>query len=250
MARMFPQGYSVPTSGAPVAAAERRLFERLARELGDGWSVIRDCELHADGEVDTIEFVLVHRDYGLALLGLAGRDGGPDPEPAIGAMRRMLDEIGFGRRFRGDLPIVGRMLRPDTTGDLVEILFGDAPSSTIADPTWPDWLIQRLVPAPAATAATRADQLPVAAEALPRLRAPTPEDAWRVSEVARTTTPVAQMREEPVALATGANAPDKPIAAVSQAPRTGYSILVGMGFAALVVAVVLVGMALLSHGNG
>ena len=44
MATMFPESCPVAKDGAPVAAAERLLFERLSHELDDAWSVIHDCE--------------------------------------------------------------------------------------------------------------------------------------------------------------------------------------------------------------
>lgn len=251
MARMLPELCPDSKGGAPLEAAERRLFERLSRELGPGWSVIHDCEVHAYGEAGTIEFVLVHAGFGLALLGIAEPGEEADPELAVTAMRAMLAEIGFGRRFRGEIAIVAKTLRPDAPGELsniVEGLFAGCKTGTIADPTWPEWLIERLVsktgqPSAPGLAAPRRERHAPATPA-PRLRAPAREEAWRVSEAGGRAGEPAKA-EKVVKMRV---APDPRL--VSQAARARASIWPAMGFAVVVVALVLTGMAVLSHGNG
>jgi hypothetical protein len=101
MARIFPAVCPAMKDGAPVATAERQLFDRLARDLDAGWQVIHDCELRTRSEVISIAFVLLHRDYGIALLGIAEPGKVEDPDLAIAAMHSKLEEIGFTRRYRG-----------------------------------------------------------------------------------------------------------------------------------------------------
>lgn len=257
MARMLPGHCPVAKAGAPIVTAERILFERLSRELNSGWTVIHDCAVHAHDNEGTVEFVLINGSYGLALLGIAEPDEEAAPDLAITAMRTMLNEIGFTRRFRGDLAIVARTLRPDETGglaDIVEALFAKRAVSTVNDPTWPEWLVEHLAPAAktpaAAAAAPRRQQAGIAP--VPQLRAPTREDAWRVSGAVGVR-PVPVPLPAPGAAASAVDAtmhvaPDPLL--VSQAARRRPSSLPAMGFAIIVVSLVLTGMALLSHGNG
>jgi hypothetical protein len=255
MARMLPEMCPSAKAGAPLVTAERVLFERLSRELGSGWTVIHDCAVHARGDAGTIEFVLVHGGFGLALLGIAEPGEEADPELAVGAMRTMLAEIGFTRRFRGDLAIVAQTLRADETddlGDIVDGLFARRAVSTVTDPTWPEWLIGHLAPAAEAKPAVAAPRPRPDTTPAPQLRAPTREEAWRVASPAsagRATT--ARVVADPPAIAktpTMQVAPDPRV--VSQAARQRSSSLPAMGFAVIVVTLVLTGMALMSHGNG
>jgi hypothetical protein len=222
---------------------ERRLFERLESELGPDWSVIHDCEIRAAGEIGTVDFLLVHHAFGIALLGLAGTADEGEPAAAAAAMRTMLNELGFTRRFAGEMTIVARTLRGDEPGSLADRLFGGERHVTISDPTWPDWLIHRLVPVPE-TLRGSAAQTAIGA----RLRAPSREEAWRVAE-ARMPLPGAlgaapSATTQPIDVA----APERPIAAAS--PPARRSLGLGMALSVIVVGIVLVGMALLSHGNG
>ena len=235
MARMFPSPKSQQKRPG-AAALERRLSDRLERELGPDWTVLRDCELDDGGEGATADYVLIHRAFGIAAIALGRPGEGGRPERTAAAMRARLEEIGFARRFPGGIAVVEGSLAGDEPGDLVERLFAGQQRCAIADPTWPEWLVHRLIPAPAAGVE------PAAAPV--RLRAPSREEAWRVS--------AAPPRGEAAAAAapTGVAAPDRPIAAVSQSPRTKRTWWIDMGLAFVVVSVVLVGMALLSHGNG
>ena len=258
MARMLPEMCPIAKAGMKLVTAERILFERLSRELGAGWTVIHDCAVQAHGEAGTIEFVLIHGGFGLALLGIAEPGEATDPEPAIHAMRTMLGEIGFTRRFRGEIAIVARTLHAEEAGNLgslVEALFDRQLASAINDPTWPEWLIGHLAPAadPVSQAPSPAPRRPAAsAVAAPQLRAPTREEAWRVTGAAGER-PLAVPLAREGSLATGPDAamhvaPDPLV--ISQAARRRSSSLPAMGFAVIVVTLVLTGMALLSYGNG
>jgi hypothetical protein len=245
MARMFPDACPARKGETPVTAAERGLFERLARDLDAGWSVIHDCEVRAGGENGAIEFVLVHRMFGLALLGVAEPDEEADPDSAVAAMRAMLGEIGFFRRFPGRLAIAAATLPPRDETNLratLERAFAALPASTIADPTWTEWLIMRLTGrAPAAAPPDRAAGM-AAARGI-HLRAPERDEAWRLAEEARSEAKAA-LQGVPAM-----NVTADPILASEDAISRPTN-WVGMALALIVVSVVLLGMALLSHGNG
>src|SRR5579871_4900857 len=83
-----------------------------------------------------------------------------------------------------------------------------------------------------------------AADTAPRLRAPAAEEAWRVSAVA------SRPADDEAVAGRSTELPSQPIGAVSQAPSERRTLSAGMGVAAVIVTAVLVGMALLSHGNG
>ena len=237
MARMFPAACPEAKHGTPIGAAERSLFDRLAASLGAEWAVIHDCEIRARGENGAAEFALLHRERGIALLGLAEADEEIDPEPVAEAMAMMLDEIGFTARFGGRPVIVAASVRPSDLPRLLAILdglFAGKPAAAPADPTWPDWLLRRLVRDPPEVAAPRQAGTP--RDETLHLRPPEPAEAWRVAGAA--------VRPAAAAPVTAERIP------VSQAARAGASLWTGMGLAVVVVALVLAGMALLSHGNG
>ena len=128
MARIFPAVCPAIKDGAPVAMAERQLFDRLARDLDAGWQVVHDCELRTRGDVVSIAFVLLHRDYGIALLGIAEPGEVEDPDLAIAAMRAELEEIGFTRRYRGHMALIARSINPGAVSDQVKNAKVDPPS--------------------------------------------------------------------------------------------------------------------------
>ncbi|MBV8653664.1 MAG: hypothetical protein JO255_19530, partial [Alphaproteobacteria bacterium] len=118
-----------------------------------------------------------------------------------------------------------------------------------------EWLIGHLAPAadpPAVAPSPAARRQPASAAAAPQLRAPSREDAWRVTGTggARpgTASPIREAALDAGSAAAMHVAPDPRV--VSQAARRRSSSLPAMGFAVVVVALVLTGMALLSHGNG
>jgi hypothetical protein len=249
MARIFPAVCPVTKGGAPVAAAERQLFDRLARDLDAGWQIIHDCEVLAGSELISIAFVLLHRDYGIALLGIAEPGDVDDPDIAIAAMRATLEEIGFTRRYRGHIALVARTILPAAVSDLPALLsawFAAAPPSAIGDPTWLDWLLPRLV---ASDVATPGERPMGAATAELGLRAPTQDESWRISAGDQPSARAAQRDDEPgTAMPRVRVAPERiPVSRVAQIRSPLWA---GMALAVLVVSVVLVGMAVLSHGNG
>src|SRR5260221_1653243 len=106
MARMFPAICPATMEGGAVGPAERQLFTRLARELDAGWQIIHRSALFADGDSRSPDFVLLHRDYGVALLSVATPGETDDPAVAMAAMGARLAVVGFARRYPGHLAIV------------------------------------------------------------------------------------------------------------------------------------------------
>jgi hypothetical protein len=227
---------------------ERQFFDRLARDLDAGWQIIHDCEVRAGSEVISVAFVLLHRDYGIALLGIAEPGAVDDGDLAIAPMRTMLEEIGFTRRYRGHIALVARTVVPAAVSDLPALLsawFAAVPASAIADPTWVDWLLPRLVGADEASLGLR----PISAAAELALRAPTQAESWRISPADQPSARGPRRDDEPeTAVPRVQVAPERiPVSRVAQLRSPLWA---GMALAVLVVSVVLVGMAVLSHGNG
>lgn len=253
MARMFPAVCPTTKGSAAIATAERQLFARLARELDAKWQVVHDCRV-AGVESGAVDFVLLHRDYGIALLGVAVPGGGDDPEIAVAAMRAKLAKIGFAERYRGHLAIVARSVVPNAVSDLAAFLalrFAAVPASAIADPTWTDWLLQRLV----AERVGPPRDAGAAVEAAPGrgargLRAPTPDDSWRVRAGDKPSAAVPQARPAEGSVPPPAVRVAAERIAVSRDLEIRSPLWTGMALAVVVVSVVLVGIAVLSHGNG
>jgi hypothetical protein len=227
MARMIPSEGRPRGEGGAVGTADRRLFDRLVRELDDSWQILQHCEVRARGESGTIPFVLLHRDLGIALLAVGDMDAEDDYELPAEAMRVMLAEIGFRRRFGNRLAIVARSVQPDSVPDfpaLIAALFAERPPTAIADPSWTEWLLPHLAPPPAAAAPASA----------PRLRAPQREEAWQVGQV----TPRAAETVVEVA-------PERILRSADLELRS--PLWKGMALAIVVVAAVLVGLHAISH---
>jgi hypothetical protein len=217
MARMFPAAYT-PSDGD---ASERRLFTRVQRELDGNWQAV-----HAK----RYGFILLHRDLGIALLTLPGRSA---PSVMVEEMRDRLDEVGFTRKFQSDIAVVAESLDPQDRRDLLAILasgFAAVAPATPDDPTWPDWLLQRLLDETPASAARSAPG-PTA------LRAPERAESWRTAAAPPAVAPDAAVRV----------VPEQRLHAEDLDARS--PLWTGMALAICVVAIVLVAMALLSHGR-
>jgi hypothetical protein len=247
MARMFPAICPATNGGVAIPSAERLLFARLARELDAGWQVIHDCAVRGGA----LDFVLLHRDYGIALLTVAAPGAVADPELAVAAFRAALEDIGFAQRYRGHIAIVARSLAPDAVSDLAAFLaarFAAAPLLEIADPTWPDWLLQRLVPA-------RLNAQPAAAPTR-GLRAPTPDDSWRSFAADKPKIALSAGRDDDGSSDGGPlSAPPRVRVSAERIPvsrdvQTRSPLWTGMMLSVVVVAAVMVGIAVLSYGNG
>jgi hypothetical protein len=256
MARMFPAICPTTKDGVTLTPAERQLFARLARELDAGWQIIHHCAVIAAGGRRPLDFILLHRDYGIALLGVAKPGESDDPTQAVATMRTMLEEIGFARRYPGNLAIVARRIVPVAVSDLAAFLavrFATVAVSAIADPTWPDWLMQRLAPEHRVPERREREGVGSAAAAARGLRAPAVDDSWRAWAANKPRGVAPGNRGEPRA-APPAEIPVVQVAAeripVSRVAETRSPLWTGMVLSIFVVSVVLVGIAVLSHGNG
>jgi hypothetical protein len=254
MARMFPAICPTTKDGVMLAPAERQLFARLARELDAGWQIIHHCAVIAAGNHCPLDFILLHRDYGIALLGVARPGESDDPALAVAAMRTMLEEIGFARRYPGNLAVIARRIVPVAVSDLAAFLavrFATVPVSAIADPTWLDWLMQRLAPEHRVPEREGAASPAAAARGL---RAPAADDSWHAWAGNKPRGAAPGNLGEPRAGASLAEIPVVRVAAeriaVSRVAETRSPLWTGMVLSVFVVTVVLVGIAVLSHGNG
>jgi hypothetical protein len=246
MARMFPAICPTMRDGVTLAPAERQLFARLARELDAGWQIIHQCAVRAGADSRAFDFVLLHRDYGIAVLGIATPGVADDPDRSVAALRAMLEEIGFARRYPGHLAIVARRIVPAAVSDLAAFLavrFAAAPVLAIADPTWPDWLMQRLAPEHREPERQVPEMARPSVASARGLRAPTADDSWQ-----------AWAGDKPRVAAASPELPKvQGVAeriAVSRVAETRSPLWTGMVLSVFVVAVVMVGIAVLSHGNG
>jgi hypothetical protein len=255
MARMTPAICPTMKDGVTVTPAERQLFARLARELDAGWQIIHHCAVSLAGDSRAFDFVLLHRDYGIAVLDIARPGDNEDPARAVATMRALLEEIGFARRYPGHLAIVARRVAPDAISDLAAFLavrFAAVPVSAVADPTWPDWLMQRLAPEHRAPGRPASETSRRVAAAAPGLRAPTADDSWLAfaGEKPRVASPAKRDEKRaaaPPAQASVQIAPER--IPVSRVAETRSPLWTGMVLSVFVVAVVLVGIATLSQGN-
>lgn len=251
MTRMFPEHGS--TQGGTAPAAE-------VASPGGGWSILPGAVIAERIGAGAVAAIAVHREFGLALLEHGDAVGKKDAALAVAAMRVLLDEVGFTQRYPGRLPVLALSLRGEEGGELgrrLEDAFAAARAAVPADPTWADWLIDRLAPGGGSAAdqpappAARARPLPREPERLYTDRA----DAWRVGEAAsgrsgsRAAAPLSvRPAEASRAPAAGLLTAEPP--ATSEAASARPTSWLGMVLALVVVCVVLVGMALLSHGNG
>jgi len=256
MARMFPAICPVTQDGVTVAPGERQLFSRLARELDAGWQIIHRSAIPAGGS-RILDFILLHRDFGIVLLGVATPGEIDDPARAVASMHALLEESGFARRYPGHLAIVARRVVPAAVSDLAAFLavrFAAVPGSAIADPTWPDWLSQRLAAEDPASRRRDRDASSSPTAAAVGLRAPAPEEAWRAWAADKPRNAATADRGEPRIALVAAEAPEVAIAVeripMSRDVETPSPLWAGMALAVFVVAIVMVGIAVLSHGNG
>ncbi|MBV9521482.1 MAG: hypothetical protein JO010_01730 [Alphaproteobacteria bacterium] len=123
-----------------MTVAGEYAFGALCR-LDPGWQVIRNRRIAADGEQYRVQFIIMHRDFGVGLVVLS-RQEYTAPEIAIRTTRAMLKRRGFDRQFRGFLPIVFVALDPDDTQAAptqIAQAFTAAPPIGVTDAGWVEW---------------------------------------------------------------------------------------------------------------
>lgn len=124
-----------------MIAESEPVFGALCR-LDPGWRIFRDRRIAADGEQYRIQFIIMHRDYGVGLVVLA-RQEYTSPEIAVRVMRTLLQRSGFDREYRGFLPIVFVALNVDeaqAAPACIAKAFAASPTIGIRDGTWVDWV--------------------------------------------------------------------------------------------------------------
>ena len=133
----------------PAASDERR--EPPPPALIPGWRCVLKARILAQGEEGFVDLAALHPARGVALLALLEADEEASPEEARAALRTMLVEAEFERRFPGDLPVVALVQRRREVEQLaaaVERAFAALPRPSVAE-DWVDWLAERLSPAAA-----------------------------------------------------------------------------------------------------
>src|SRR4051812_39608809 len=141
MALMFPRVFRAGEAG------ERLVYEALRRDLDDRWWVFHDRTLVAQGEEGRVDFVLMSREHGLALLAVVEGEEEIAEEPAREALRAMLAERGFERSFGGVPPVVVLAVDParlDGAAPALRGAFASVPAPALADPDWVEWVADLL----------------------------------------------------------------------------------------------------------
>ncbi|MDB5405111.1 MAG: hypothetical protein JWL84_23 [Rhodospirillales bacterium] len=144
MAVMFPQrlpGDSIDPSGDAAA-----VFSALQAELDDEWYVFHDRELTVEGEQRGFDFILLHREHGIAILAVDLPDEEIDAPVAIAVIRRFLEEQGFPALFAKPPAIVVLGVVPPFAAfeEVLASRFAAAPRTRPSDPDWVEWLADRL----------------------------------------------------------------------------------------------------------
>jgi len=144
MALMFPPTF--PTND-PANAADAAVFSALQNHLDAEWQVFYGCIIKANGEEGRIDFVVLHRQRGIAALAAVGPDIEVDCTAAERAITTMLREHGFLELF-GNLPrIAAAAIPPDRCDEVLELIEAALPAVAgggLIDPDWVEWTADRL----------------------------------------------------------------------------------------------------------
>ena len=116
-------------------------YGMLSRRLKADWVLLRDCRIATAREQYAVQLVMIHRDFGIALI--AFRDETYTfPDIAMRLTREFLLQEGFRERFAGLPPIVfitaGEGEAREVPGYIARAFAAEA-ANTIADPEWADW---------------------------------------------------------------------------------------------------------------
>jgi hypothetical protein len=144
MALMFPQRF--PTDPAGSSTDEAAAFDALRTQLDEEWYVFYGRELTVGGEQGSFDFLLLHREHGMAVLAIDVADAEIDGPFTIALIRRFLEEQGFPALFAKPPAIVVLGVVPPFDGlrDLLLDRFAAAPHTRPSDPDWVEWLADRL----------------------------------------------------------------------------------------------------------
>lgn len=118
-------------------------------QLGPDWRCFADGIIRAYGEEGRVDLVALHPVHGVALIGFLDEGEEASPEEAHQALRTMLRDEGFEKRFSGELSVIALALprseRPQLSATM-EHAFAKLSRSTVP-PDWVDWLAERVAPA-------------------------------------------------------------------------------------------------------
>ena len=172
---MFPQLFPAE------AGADAAVFDALRTQLDDEWYVFYGRELTVGDEQGRLDFILLHRECGVAIIAVDVPDAAIDAAPTVAIMRRYLDELGFVALFARPPSVVmlGAMRPLEGLRDALLDRFAAAPPSRPADPDWVEWLADRLTVAADLTTTDVAPVEEVFGETEPDFRdvAPSLDDA-------------------------------------------------------------------------
>src|SRR4051812_26016236 len=120
-----------PPGDAPTA--------NLPARLGPKWLALKDLRVAFGEEVAALDLVIVHPEYGIALV-VVGREFSL-PELAIRLVRAALREDGFGGQFPGFLPVVFLDIAEEEFAGLPSLLteaFAHEPEIELRSACWTD----------------------------------------------------------------------------------------------------------------
>jgi hypothetical protein len=144
MALMFPQVFLGDTG------ADAKVFAAFRTQLDDEWYVFYGRELTVGEDEGRFDFILLHRDHGIAIVATDVATEAIDAAPTAAIMRRYLEELGFPPLFAKPPAIVvlGVVAPFDGLLDALLARFAASPRTKPNDPDWVEWLADRLtVPA-------------------------------------------------------------------------------------------------------
>jgi hypothetical protein len=158
MALMFPQVFPGETG------TDATVFAALRSQLDDEWYVFYGRELTVGEDEGRFDFILLHRDHGIAIAATDVATEAIDAAPTAAFMRRYLEQLGFPAIFAKPPAIVvlGLVAPFDDLQDALLARFAASPRTKPNDPDWVEWLADRLT-VPADLVAT---SVPVPDEAL------------------------------------------------------------------------------------
>ena len=133
--------------GEPISEHRARMaLENAFGQLDQGWLILVDLRLNGPADATDADYVILHPDYGIALIDvILSRTGDPPRR-----LREFLEGEGFFAQFPGTLPVVRLVLKPTDTISFrrrLDAAFAEAAPIAITDPNWVAALNGLLVPA-------------------------------------------------------------------------------------------------------
>jgi hypothetical protein len=210
----FGLSYRMMTSSAglrDVVGKQRARLEAALMALGADWVILADLRVDAPPDRIAADYLLLHADYGVALLNFgAQRIAGTVDVAVAERFRRFLRERGFDIFFPGYLPIVRLAIGAQDAAfasRLVAEAFACVPRLTITDRAWAEavgTVLTSTSPDDPAAELAEADEPPVSRDAA------APDAAERAEAARRDASPLS--RDPAPRDADSPTAPDEPVA--------------------------------------